>query len=422
MQVHGWGVVRGDARGDMPGPATNCCAAVMQRPLPPVAMPPPSTVPVPASAAWTPPGPAEPGGGVVVTGGGRGPVEQWVVEFANRRSAAVPAAPLLPATVPIPPAALPMPPGAVAADPAPAPAAATVPSRTASRPASARPARPAVGQKDGGIPASPFSSLKAGPLELHAYGLLMAGAAGAGYALFKRGVGAAGLPTGKLAGIVLPTLAAGLVGARLYHVASEPERYEEHPVDALKIWNGGLGIYGGVALGALTGSVLARRAGLPVPKLLDAAAAAIALGQGIGRWGNYANQELYGTPTDKPWGLQVDPEHRPEKFKDRNSFHPTFLYESVWNVGTRCGPARTRDDVEDPCARHDVRALRRRLRYRPLRDRGPAHRRDPPVGTLAHEPVDLRRHRHRRRRRCAPAQSGEAAVTCRAGGPLPAAD
>jgi prolipoprotein diacylglyceryl transferase len=90
-------------------------------------------------------------------------------------------------------------------------------------------------------------------------------------------------------------------------------------------------------VGTAVGAILARRAGLPIAPLLDAAAIGLPIAQAVGRWGNYANQELFGRPTDKPWGLQVDPEHRPEEYKDRNSFHPTFLYESLWNAGLAVG-------------------------------------------------------------------------------------
>lgn len=130
---------------------------------------------------------------------------------------------------------------------------------------------------------------------------------------------------------------AGLVGARLYHVATDWEDYRDRPLDALKVWEGGLGIYGGVAAGALVGAALARRAGMPVSPLLDAAALSLPIAQAIGRTGNYMNQELFGKPTDVPWGLQVDPERRPREYADRNSFHPTFAYEAAWNVGLAGG-------------------------------------------------------------------------------------
>ena len=135
----------------------------------------------------------------------------------------------------------------------------------------------------------------------------------------------------------------GLVGARLYHVFSEPEGgmvgwdyYRRHPVEILRIWEGGLGIYGAI-VGGLLGVVLyAWRAGLRPLKWLDYGAPGLALGQAIGRWGNFVNQELYGPPTELPWGLVIGPEYRIVPYNDMQMypaetlFHPTFLYESIW--------------------------------------------------------------------------------------------
>lgn len=135
----------------------------------------------------------------------------------------------------------------------------------------------------------------------------------------------------------------GLIGARLYHVFSEPEGgmvgwsyYREHPVEILYVWEGGLGIYGAI-FGGLLGVVLySWRAGLRPLRWLDYAAPGLALGQAIGRWGNFVNQELYGPPTELPWGLIIDPGHRIMPYNDLAAyppdtlFHPTFLYESLW--------------------------------------------------------------------------------------------
>jgi phosphatidylglycerol:prolipoprotein diacylglycerol transferase len=135
----------------------------------------------------------------------------------------------------------------------------------------------------------------------------------------------------------------GLIGARLYHVFSEPEGgmvgwsyYREHPVEVLYVWEGGLGIYGAI-LGGLLGIVLySWRTGLRPLRWLDYAAPGLALGQAVGRWGNFVNQELYGPPTQLPWGLMIDPAHRIVPYNDLAAyppdtlFHPTFLYESLW--------------------------------------------------------------------------------------------
>lgn len=203
-------------------------------------------------------------------------------------------------------------------------------------PASAEQASPdaAKGRRDGLIPAPPGDG-KLGPF--NAYGLIIGTGGLAAYSVFRRGAVAGGIPVGKLAGIVAPALVAGVVGARLYHVGTHWENHRDDYGSIPKIWDGGGAIYGGVAAGTLVGAAMARRAGLRVSPLLDAAALALPIAQAIGRFGNYANQELYGGPTDLPWGLQVDPEHRPEGFQDRNSFHPTFAYEAAWNVALAGG-------------------------------------------------------------------------------------
>ncbi|MGD2176871.1 MAG: prolipoprotein diacylglyceryl transferase [Anaerolineae bacterium] len=137
----------------------------------------------------------------------------------------------------------------------------------------------------------------------------------------------------------------GIIGARLYHVVSEPEGgmlgwdyYRRNPIEILYIWQGGLGIYGAIVGGALGVTLYAWRVGLSPLKWLDYGAPGLALGQAIGRWGNFINQELYGPPTDLPWGLQIDPQHRIlpyndlERYPQDTLFHPTFLYESLWSL------------------------------------------------------------------------------------------
>ncbi len=126
----------------------------------------------------------------------------------------------------------------------------------------------------------------------------------------------------------------GIVGARLYHVATDwPTYFGPNGLglaDALKVWQGGLGIWGAVLGGALGAWIACRRAGVLLPPLADAIAPGIAIAQGIGRWGNWFNQELFGRPTDVPWALEIDPINRPAGFEQFETFHPTFLYESIW--------------------------------------------------------------------------------------------
>ncbi len=128
----------------------------------------------------------------------------------------------------------------------------------------------------------------------------------------------------------------GIVGARLYHVATDYQLYfgpGRDPVDALRIWNGGLGVWGAVALGALGAYLVARRRRIRFPALLDAVAPGLVVAQAIGRLGNWFNQELFGRPTTLPWALEIDAAHRPAGFEQFTTFHPTFLYELLWNLG-----------------------------------------------------------------------------------------
>ena len=129
--------------------------------------------------------------------------------------------------------------------------------------------------------------------------------------------------------IVLP----GFVGARLYHVITDYDLYADDPFPGVfAVWNGGLGIYGAVVGGFLGLLVFARLRGIGPLAFADAAVPGVVLAQAIGRWGNYFNQELFGRPSDLPWAIRISPENRPAGFADAETFHPTFLYESIWNV------------------------------------------------------------------------------------------
>ena len=125
----------------------------------------------------------------------------------------------------------------------------------------------------------------------------------------------------------------GFIGARLYHVATDYELYARDPFPGVfEVWNGGLGIYGAV-IGGFVGILLfARVRGISPLVLADAAAPGLVLAQAVGRWGNYFNQELFGRPSDLPWAIEISPENRPVGFKDAETFHPTFLYESLWDI------------------------------------------------------------------------------------------
>jgi prolipoprotein diacylglyceryl transferase len=182
------------------------------------------------------------------------------------------------------------------------------------------------------IPAPPGSDIGIGPLRLHVYGALIVAGVLAAVWLADRRWRARGGTQGTFSAIAMWGVPGGLIGARLYHVATDYELYTHHPLDAFKIWQGGLGIWGGIAGGVLLGWVYIRRHDLDFGVLLDCAAPALALAQAIGRWGNYFNQELFGRPTSLPWGLQVDAAHRPLAYAHAATFQPTFLYESLWDL------------------------------------------------------------------------------------------
>jgi prolipoprotein diacylglyceryl transferase len=124
----------------------------------------------------------------------------------------------------------------------------------------------------------------------------------------------------------------GIIGGRLYHVFTALDLYRDNWLAALQIWRGGLGIYGAVIGGALAVWIMARLRKMPFPVVVDCAAPGLILAQAIGRWGNYFNQEIFGPPTDLPWGLYVDLAYRPAQYALFERFHPTFLYESLWNL------------------------------------------------------------------------------------------
>jgi prolipoprotein diacylglyceryl transferase len=175
-----------------------------------------------------------------------------------------------------------------------------------------------------------------GPLPIRGYALaIILGIVASIWIGERRWVARGGTP-GDVQDLALWAVPFGLVGGRLYHVLTDHDLYfgaGRHPIDALYVWRGGLGVWGAIAFGALGVYIGARRKDIRLLPVLDALAPGVLVAQAIGRWGNWFNQELFGKPTDLPWGLDIDPEHRPEGYAQYATFHPTFLYECLWNLG-----------------------------------------------------------------------------------------
>ncbi|HKE98710.1 MAG TPA: prolipoprotein diacylglyceryl transferase [Actinomycetes bacterium] len=182
------------------------------------------------------------------------------------------------------------------------------------------------------IPPPPTDGVRVGPLFFHFYGLAIAIGIVLAVALARRRWQAYGRDPTELERPAFWGIVAGFLGGRLAYVSTHLSAFADRPWAVLAIWEGGLALFGGLALGILTGALVARRRGLPVLLALDAAIPAIPLAQAFGRWGNYFNQELFGTPTTLPWALEVEPLHRPDRYIAFSTFHPTFLYESLYDL------------------------------------------------------------------------------------------
>ncbi|MCX5125198.1 prolipoprotein diacylglyceryl transferase [Streptomyces sp. NBC_00347] len=182
------------------------------------------------------------------------------------------------------------------------------------------------------IPSPSTGVLHLGPIPLRGYAFcIIIGVFVAVWLGNKRWVARGGKP-GTVADIAVWAVPFGLVGGRLYHVITDYQLYFGEGrdwVDAFKIWEGGLGIWGAIALGAVGAWIGCRRRGIPLPAWADALAPGIALAQACGRWGNWFNQELYGRATDLPWAVEIT--DGPNRVA--GTYHPTFLYESLWCIG-----------------------------------------------------------------------------------------
>jgi len=179
---------------------------------------------------------------------------------------------------------------------------------------------------------------------LHYYGLIiMLGVIAAAF-LASKEAKRKGLDTGFMWDSLIWVVLGGIIGARLWHIITPPpsmveqgitfQYYLTNPLEAISIWKGGLGIPGAVIGGLVAFYIYSRGTGQSFPQWIDVAAPTIPLGQAIGRWGNFINQELYGAPTNLPWAIYIKPGHRLKEFSDIEYYHPIFLYESVWNLAS----------------------------------------------------------------------------------------
>jgi len=186
--------------------------------------------------------------------------------------------------------------------------------------------------------------IQVGPLFIYFYGIiLMLGAVAAAF-LAEREARRRGQAGGVVWDALIWVLIGGIIGARLWHVFTPPpsmqaagittQYYLTHPLSILMTWRGGLGIPGAVIGGVIALYIFCRRRKLDFALWADIAAPALALGQAIGRWGNYVNQEVYGAPTNLPWAIHIDPQNRLPGFENFETYHPLFLYESLWSTMT----------------------------------------------------------------------------------------
>jgi phosphatidylglycerol:prolipoprotein diacylglycerol transferase len=175
-----------------------------------------------------------------------------------------------------------------------------------------------------------------GPFALRWYGLFIALGIAAATWVTVRELNRRGYDGAMALDALFFVVPLGFIGARAYHVITDYDLYDGNPHSffpgVFEVWNGGLGIYGGVIGGFLGLLVFARLRGISALAFADAVAPGLVLAQAIGRFGNYFNQELFGRPSDLPWAIEIAPGNRPPQFNDAASFHPTFLYESIWDV------------------------------------------------------------------------------------------
>lgn len=171
-----------------------------------------------------------------------------------------------------------------------------------------------------------------GTVVIRWYGILMALSIVVALWLCHRQARREKLPADDIISVAQWAILAGLIGARLYEVMFNWDYYGAYPRKILAVWEGGLAIHGGLIVGPVVGVLLAWRWQVPILRGLDVAAPSFAIGQAIGRWGNFFNEEAFGQPTNLPWKLYISPPHRPPGYAQFDYFHPAFLYESIWDL------------------------------------------------------------------------------------------
>jgi len=182
------------------------------------------------------------------------------------------------------------------------------------------------------IPSPSSSGFHIGPFFLHAYGIAYVFAVVAAVWITRRRWERQGGDRALVTEVAMWGFPAGLIGGRLYFIATSFSQMPQHWWGPFAVWDGGLGIWGGIAGGVIAGLWVLRRRGADIPLFMDAAAPALLVAQSIGRVGNYFNQELFGGPTSLPWGLEISPAHRLDGYAAYSTFQPTFLYELIWNL------------------------------------------------------------------------------------------
>ena len=182
------------------------------------------------------------------------------------------------------------------------------------------------------LPSPSTGVLELGPFPLRAYAVCIILGVVAAVVIGERRWVARGGTRGVVGDVATLAVPFGILGARAYHVLTSPAAYLEDPISALYVWQGGLGIPGGIAGGFAAAYVMCRRRGLSRSAFADSVAPGVVVAQAIGRLGNWFNQELFGRPTTLPWGLQIDPDNA-DAVAGAVAYHPTFLYELLWNLG-----------------------------------------------------------------------------------------